>query len=873
MKKITTLALALALASTGLAQTSADVQTIVPGRTTMSIDYATSEFTVPVRANNNYTAVCNASWLVPTVSADGGSIHFAAAMNENANNRTATVTLTSEDGTMVRTMKVTQSREQTAESIPELRVYPTKSTASSSQSGEGVERLFDNNTSTLWHSNYSGGGFPITLDFTFSGEESIDYIEYTPRRSQTNGNWKAIDIYVQQVGEATLKKVASYDFEGSNDIRTVRFDQAVTPTKIRISIKSGAGNFASGAELGFYRNKVDLADFDIFADDLCTSLREGVTQADIDALQNPFCRLLAQKMLAGQYDLDYRYAEYPCRLSYNVLSDEWNAPGKYYSQLDNPTGIHFNAGDTKAVFVSGLPEGMSANLTIVAWYVGKDGGNFDGGNPHSVSYNLRNGINKIHYTYDWDGLGYICYYADTRAAWEAGIPNLKVHIANGVVNGILTPDKTNDEMYQLCKTAKNVCMDVYGKKVQSIWTSAGLRDYCKASDGTSLGYRQFMNVLDSLIQWEHRVLGFEKYNRMPDNHTMAYTNYTYYMFQGGWGVSFHHNQEKRVLNCKTIMYNDYDAIWGLSHEWGHQHQMTPYLCWSGMGEVSNNIMSYYNVHHMGYSYGVGKTVRKHFWDHDSSDISKISSRRRTMYEYVKNNSSAYNYSTDLRTACLAEKDSTIYGFDENPTRAAGIYDFDVFEILSPLVFLMNYATITLHYEDFYPDLFEAMRQEDDLPGGSTIEKQDGFDKYELVAAAQNGNKNGLYTKLVELYPNSCWVKENYLNKGNVSYYDNSVPACFNYIRKASRLYGYNLWRFFERIGFLRVAAYRIGDYGDKNFVITQKMYDEFKADMDELEEKGVIQPLSDQMLYDIFHIRDFNASNTDRMYVTPDIPN
>lgn len=48
------------------------------------------------------------------------------------------------------------------------------------------------------------------------------------------------------------------------------------------------------------------------------------------------------------------------------------------------------------------------------------------------------------------------------------------------------------------------------------------------------------------------------------------------------------------------MYNDFDAIWGLSHEWGHQHQMAPYFNWAGQGECTNNMNSCYNTLHMGY---------------------------------------------------------------------------------------------------------------------------------------------------------------------------------------------------------------------------------------------------------------------------------
>ena len=200
-------------------------------------------------------------------------------------------------------------------------------------------------------------------------------------------------------------------------------------------------------------------------------------------------------------------------------------------------------------------------------------------------------------------------------------------------------------------------------------------------------------------------------------------------------------------------------------------------------------------------------------------------------------------------------------------------DTDLSLMLAPFNLLGNYATITLKYADFYPDLFESLRQQNNLPGGSTVEKKDGFDKYELISAAQNNNVNGLYSKLEELYPNSCWVTQNYLNKGRVNWQNNSTPALLCFIRKASRLYGYNLYNFFERAGFLRLGAYQNKDYGTKYLILTQKMLEDFKADMDELENKGILKPLTDKMMEDIFYTRNFNESETDKMYPTPDIPN
>jgi len=437
-------------------------------------------------------------------------------------------------------------------------------------------------------------------------------------------------------------------------------------------------------------------------------------------------------------------------------------------------------------------------------------------------------------------------------------------------------------MHELCKKAAesgNTCIDVVGNKVQAVWTSAGMRDYCVARDGTSYGYRQYINLVDSLVAWEHRKLGLEKYNRIPDNHTFAYTNYTYYMFQGGLGVSFHHDQEKRVLSCRNMMLNDYDAIWGFSHEWGHQHQMHPYLAWGGCSEVTNNIFSYYNCQKLGFVNNYSKNFALMFWNNNFNSISgyskgtAVSRLRHEAYIAATENSGLYTFCPELRELILAEGDGIISKYEDNPSRSVNIYEVDLGVNLSPFVILDNYATIVLNYPDFYPDLYESLRQQNNLPNGSTIEKSDGFDKYELISAAQNNNKNGLYRVLEERFPNSCWVTENYLSKGSMSWTDNSCPAVFCFIRKASRLYGYNLYDFFERAGFLRIGAYRHNDYGVKFELRTQKMLDEFKADMKALEDDGTLKPMTESMLHDMFYVRNYNESTTDKIFPLPDIPN
>lgn len=880
MKKTTIiwgLAALFGAAQTVSAQTESEnfPKILLSGQET-ALGYTDTTFAVNVQSNIDYVVESNVDWLVPVKTLQGKKTLVKARMNPNSMTRTGLLAFRDADSRIVRVFRVEQARESTAETIEgDIQVRATGAYASSTNGTQSISRVLDDNTSTIWHSDYTTGPtqFPVTIDFAFSGEEAIDYLVYYPRLGETNGNFKETELWYSLPGQDGFTLLTSVDLKGSSAAAQFQLG-GIAPDSIRFVVKSGAGNYASCAEMQFFRKRADDPNYAIFGDDVWSTLREGVTQDDIDALTNPFCKLLAQSLFDGTYDTAYRVADYKCRINPQVLSEQWNAPGKLYDQMDGVTGINISKGKT-AVIVSGLPDGVGAQLKVTAWFAKELDSEGVGGGPSMAVYALKNGVNIINYTSDYDGLAYVAYYTmdDPKA-----LPNIRVHFVNAQVNGYLRPELTNEEMYELCDKAVNTCMDVVGSKVHSVWTAKGLRDYCKASDNRTLGYRQYMNVIDSLIAWEHRHLGFEKYDRVPDNHTMAYVNYTYYMFQGGYGVSFMYNQEPRVLNCRTLMYNDDDAIWGLSHEWGHQHQMQPYFCWAGLSEVSNNLCSYYNIMHMGYyrsdKINHWQPARDRFINNQKAfrpdcDTDDPYYQRKEAYK----NAYRYSYSPKLQALCesMAADTLKIPAASVDPTRAVGITEVNVGQLLCPFIMLQNYALLTLNLPDFGPDMYEALRQNDD-ENGSQVEKQGGVDKYELIASAQNGNRNGKLAVLRERYPESCWVTDNYITEEHCSMWENSAPYIFNYVRKVSRLTGYNLFPYFDRWGFLRQIALRIGDYGNKNIIITPEMYAEFKADMDALVDSGELQVMPDGMVEAISNTRDLNQEN-DFLFPTPAIPN
>ncbi len=573
--------------------------------------------------------------------------------------------------------------QQCCESLPvPQRVMPRMLSANNQNADGLIEYTQDNDPGTIYHSAYSPELVSVTpeqpaeLLFGFRDVERIDYMEYVPRQTGSNGWVGEAEIYVQTEGDSGFRLYRQCQWPMNADVKRVGFEGGlVRPQYVKVRFLRGLGDFASCAEMKFMREVNTEMSTNVFADDLLTTLKPGTTLSDIEHLRQPLLRQLALELLNKSYHTDYRVASFDCYDSPQWLAEQWKTPGKCYDQLQGVTGIVMEPGK-HLVVVGDLPEGQSATLKVVAWYTGKTGRNFDGGDPDIRSYSLHNGLNIIDHDSRWAGLAYIAYFSEGRAA---DMPPLRVHFVGGTVNGYLTPDMTNEQMHQMTAAAPSRFIDVVGRKVHAVWTSAGMHEFCKADDGKTPGYRQYMNVMDTLLAWEQRVVGFEKYGRTPKNRSLLYVNFTYGVaFQGGLGISSHVDNERGLLNCKQLLVDDAEAVWGLGHEWGHQHQLQPNFCWGGLAEVTNNLASYYVLMHLGYRYeqlhwgkreGLAKGV-KHYID--------------------------------------GETDVSIFEAD------------DLFERLCPFLKLVNYFANEGGQPDFLPDLYERLRRTDVKPDSTNV---------------------------------------------------------------------------------------------------------------------------------------------------------
>ena len=896
----------------------------------------------------NDVVASSATWL--HASCKDGKLVLNVDENPDGAARTAVVALRSAQGVTTE-MRVTQPGWDLATAaqatVDAMYVKPVKSkdAAKSSngkaESGEGLARSYDGDTSTLYHSSYAGFDpakeeeWPV-LEYYFVTDaetpgEEISAITYIPRLTGgENGRFGEVAIEVAHkmdgknyVWEQMLDELV-YDFKKSSGSTTVSIPEAQQKSiyGIRFTVRTGdtnrgdGRNYASIAEMRFHRPQGENVDMALFTDNVCSALKKGTKQADVDKMSDPMLKQLAQMMLDGKYDASERVSTHEAVKKPEDLASEWKSDGKCYDKQQGVTGLALTPGKY-VVFVDGISQSLgTVTLRVTYWHGFEQYQTLnDDGSKNTQSYyvydrdfTVSNGINIIEvpaasvregHRVDGDemGLVYINNF-DTEGVNNGTATDVTVHVVGALVNGFISNTKTNAENEAILNNAVYPCMDCVGNRVHSVWQTEALKTYSKGQ------WVRYINILDQLIIWEHRLLGLEKYDRVPANRTCAYVNYNYYMYQGGRGPTFMYDTQGAVCDPDVLMTGNDDMIWGLSHEWGHQHQMAPYFRWTGMAEVTNNIFSAYNVLHMGYpvasddyrgrypknkwqANGTNKQGNIHTiflddkWDRTPSEPSEDGETKtansdgivmalRTDAANAAKAGNAFWWSKELKQ--FAQDQPKVPADRSDETSHAQLNAIEAYSgntaelILAPwinLMFWFSEENAERPAEDYRPDLwadlFEAMRQ-NDAANGSSIEKSSGIDKYELLLSIHNNNRSddasiNKCEQFRELFPNSVWTTHNYIPENSgLAWNTNSAPAILNCARKLSRLTGYNLWSYFEKFGCYTVCALEQGDYGIQHYAMTQEMWDEFKADMQALEDSGELKPLTEELRKKISYV-------------------
>lgn len=460
----------------------------------------------------------------------------------------------------------------------DIKIKVVSGKASSAQSGSDIEKSFDGDYSTLYHSNWSNkedNYFPITLTYNFESTSEVDYLVYHPRSSGSNGLFKEVDIEYSEDG-STFTNLMSKDFQGSATISKVRFDQPVRAKSFRFTVKSGAGDgqgFASCAEMEFFQKNPKNFDYStLFTDETCSELKSGITEADIEQCEYPFFKNMAYYMMKGKYPSEFRINEFKAYPHPDIQSKTHKT--NPYSRLDNPTGIAVNANENLIVFV-GDTHGYDIALRVQNLDV-PAGDGFGG-----ISYPLSQGTNKI--AISEKGLVYVMYH--TKTLDEPNAKPIKIHFASGTVNGYFDSQnpKHAGRWSELLNKAADRYFDVLGKYAHLTFETSDFRTY--AGPGTEL-----IDLYDKIAYSEMQLMGLEKFDKMFRNRMYLNVIYKDYMYATSYHTAYNRTTMGEICNPEKLKTN---ACWGPAHEIGHCNQTRPGLLWGGTTEVTNNIMSEY----------------------------------------------------------------------------------------------------------------------------------------------------------------------------------------------------------------------------------------------------------------------------------------
>lgn len=288
------------------------------------------------------------------------------------------------------------------------------------------------------------------------------------------------------------------------------------------------------------------------------------------------------------------YSHYQ-KMAWNEYAGMSNAFGK----LSGPTGIVGKTGDIIYIY---LEEEPSADCTLQAEVV--QDSETPGDRMTGVTTNLHAGLNTI--LLSNPSTLYIFYQLDDPTKYLADYPAAKIHIEGGQLQGYfdLTRGMTNQDWRLLSEKMmdKSTTMNLKCDRLVFVMLADLVRN-ATAPDGEMEG---LMRVWNNFIECEENLMGFKEdlKGRFRNIWCASSVNHGY-MYATTYGTYYSDGTIETVMNYERLT-NSGGAIWGPSHEIGHNHQSCLNIV--GATEVSNNLFSNTNVFYLGVSTTRGTTT-------------------------------------------------------------------------------------------------------------------------------------------------------------------------------------------------------------------------------------------------------------------------
>ncbi|MGL5682400.1 MAG: M60 family metallopeptidase [Marinifilaceae bacterium] len=550
------------------------------------VNKAGEKFNFEVTTNVQYNVSTSANWLsiedAPATKAIvKENYQITATANQFMDMRIDTVFVKSTDDQypIQGFFTVQQTAISQEEAFPDdklISIASAKLTYGNTYGSENVDRTFDGDYNTHYSSSRTLLNDSVIIDYTIaSTAKKIDIVRLSQRANGDNNS-------IFGVGSIWYKTSADTDWQLAgifNEARGTKIEQKVAivdANEIRVCIKNTGGGAIALAEVELIElaDRGDLSiDAQYFEDDVFSVLKSSTTKNDLSKLTNAMTYRIAKALLENKYNKEFRAR------AYNSDMEPWRASSQLAisnrSKYDNPTGILFVAGEQQIVFVG---EMNRASLSMLIRDCREGGG--------EETITLKPGLNifKSRVT----GNGYIQYWTEDDTPQQP----INIHFAYGHEIGFW--DKraghTQNDWSRILTNAEkcirdngvtNGMMEVLGDKAQLINTVSAFRTHCRNVEET-------LEIMDSVIAIEYRMMGLMKNNAVPSNRTLCLRTWGGPPNWGGQSANFP-NSEADMLTPQGIR----NSVWLYGHELGHGNQIRPHMHMTGWGETTNNNYTQY----------------------------------------------------------------------------------------------------------------------------------------------------------------------------------------------------------------------------------------------------------------------------------------
>ena len=165
-------------------------------------------------------------------------------------------------------------------------------TTCKNQPGQGVNKFFDYDEASIWHTDWAGGAVPFTMEIDLGGVNVLDKLEYLPREDGGNGTLLQGTIAYSTDRKAWSEPIA-FNWAADGTVKTITFDGKSPARYMKMDVTKAVGNFGSGREMYIFKvpgtetvlqgdinhdGRVDMDDFTSYMN--YTGLRAGDSDFD-----------------------------------------------------------------------------------------------------------------------------------------------------------------------------------------------------------------------------------------------------------------------------------------------------------------------------------------------------------------------------------------------------------------------------------------------------------------------------------------------------------------------------------------------------------------------------------------------------------------